>query len=310
MHCVLIAGSNAGRPTTILSFMSNIFAMVTLKSSNFYTAYALESFFKNTVMEADDEFLLINNDYSEIDKFSIYNKINIVKNNQPLSFAENINQGISIAIKNQKNLVFLNNDIIFTKNWFNPLKLDSRNISIPVSNQLFPYNSDCGNLKLTATMSFEEFNANYDLLNDIVTRHKKKFQSDQKFQTPLMPFYCFKAPHKILNDVGYFDKSFGKGCGEDIDYRMRCAIKGYEVNFLLDSYLLHFHGKSTWDGGETKDQIEERNKIYTETFKKKWGEEMTQLFIIRKDFSDVLSRKELKDLFKKGKFGDLIRQLL
>ena len=37
---------------------------------------------------------------------------------------------------------------------------------------------------------------------------------------------------------------------------------------------------------------------------------MTQLFIIRKDFSDVLSRKDLKDLFKKGKFGDLIRQLL
>ena len=261
-------------------------------------------------MEADDEFLLINNDYSKIDKFSIYNKINIVKNNQPLSFAENINQGISIAIKNQKNLVFLNNDIIFTKNWFNPLKLDSRNISIPVSNQLFPYNSDCGNLKLTATMSFEEFNENYDLLNDIVTRHKKKFQSDQKFQTPLMPFYCFNAPHKILNDVGYFDKSFGKGGGEDIDYRMRCAIKGYEVNFLLDSYLLHFHGKSTWDGGETKDQIEARNKTYTETFKKKWGEEMTQLFIIRKDFSDVLSRKDLKDLFKKGKFGDLIRQLV
>ena len=81
--------------------------MVTLKSSNFYTGYALESFFKNTVMEADDEFLLINNDYSEIDKFSIYNKINIVKNNQPLSFAENINQGISIAIKNQKNLVII-----------------------------------------------------------------------------------------------------------------------------------------------------------------------------------------------------------
>ena len=124
--------------------------MVTLKSSNFYTGYALESFFKNTVVEADDEFLLINNDYSETDKFSIYNKINIVKNNQPLSFAENINQGISIAIKNKKNLVFLNNDIIFTKNWFNPLKLDSRNISIPASNQLFPYNSDCGNLKLTA----------------------------------------------------------------------------------------------------------------------------------------------------------------
>ena len=49
---------------------------------------------------------------------------------------------------------------------------------------------------------------------------------------------------------------------------------------LIDSYVLHFHGKSTWDGGETQDEIEKKNKIYTEVFKKKWGAAMTQLFII------------------------------
>ena len=37
---------------------------------------------------------------------------------------------------------------------------------------------------------------------------------------------------------------------------------------------------------------------------------MTQLFIIRKDFSNILSNKDLEPLFKKGKFGDLIRKLL
>ena len=57
MHCVLIAGSNPGGPTTILSFMSNIFAMVTMKSSNFYTNYAIKSFFKSTVIDENDEFL-------------------------------------------------------------------------------------------------------------------------------------------------------------------------------------------------------------------------------------------------------------
>ena len=46
--------------------MNNVFAMVTLKSSNFYTGYALQSFFKYTEMEDDDEFLLINNDKSEM----------------------------------------------------------------------------------------------------------------------------------------------------------------------------------------------------------------------------------------------------
>ena len=283
--------------------------MVTLKSSNFFTSYALKSFFKTIQMEVDDEFLLINNDNSEIDKLSTYNKINIIKNNKSLSFAENVNQGISKAIKSKKNLIFLNNDIIFTENWFHSLKTNTKNISIPVCNQLFPYHSDCGNLKLKVTMSFEDFNENYDLLNKIVIKHRKKYKSGQQFQTLLMPFFCFKIPNQILNEVGYFDELFVGG-GEDIDYRIRCAAKGYEVNFLLDSYLLHFHGKSTWDGNETSDQTESRNKAYTEAFLEKWGNEMTQIFILRKEFSNILYEKGLNDLFKQGKFGELIRKLL
>ena len=289
--------------------MSNLFAMVTLRSSHLYTGYAIESFFKNTELHDNDEFLLIDNDGCELDKLSIYKKIKIIKNQSPLSFAENINQIISRTIKNKKNLIFINNDVIFTKNWFRPLQLNSKNISIPVNNQLFPYQSDCGNLKLKITMNLEDFNKNYILLNDIVEKHKKKFKSLKQFQTLLMPFFCFKIPYQILNEVGYFDKIFVCGA-EDVDYRIRCAKKGHDVNFLPDSYLLHFHGKSTWDGGETNSQIEKRNKLYTEAFLKKWGKEMTQILIIRKNFQNILQEKELNEIFQKGKYGDLIRKLL
>ena len=37
---------------------------------------------------------------------------------------------------------------------------------------------------------------------------------------------------------------------------------------------------------------------------------MTQIFILRKDFSNILHEKNLSELFKKGKFDDLIRKLL
>ena len=140
--------------------------------------------------------------------------------------------------------MFLNNDIIFTKNWFEPLKLDFKSISIPVSNQLFLYHTECKNLILKPTMNFKDFNENYDLLNKIVTKHKERFKSQHQFQTLLMPFFVSKYHIKILCQIGSFDESFGKGGGEDIDYRIRCALKGYEVNFLSDSYLLHIHGKS------------------------------------------------------------------
>jgi O-antigen biosynthesis protein len=289
--------------------MNNIFAMVTLKSSNNYTKFALESFFQNTEIKKDDEFLLINNDYCDTERYLSFNKIKILKNSKPYSFAENVNQAIKRALHKKKNLIFLNNDIIFTHDWFVPLKSELRNVSIPVSNQLFSYSSECNTLKLSATMNFDQFNKKFDLLNTLVTKHKEKFGFGKKFQAPLMPFFCFKVPYQILNEVGYFDDTFGKGGGEDIDYRIRCAIKGYEVNFLLDSYLLHFHGKSTWDGGESLDQIEERNQKYIKVFIKKWGNELSQLFILRKNFSTILSEKGLEDLYKNGKFGDLIRKL-
>ena len=157
-------------------------------------------------------------------------------------------------------------------------------------------------------MNLEDFKENYNLLNDIVKKHKKKFKRNIEFQTLLMPFYCFKIPYNILCDVGYLDTAFGNGGGEDIDYRIRCSIKGYDVNFLLDSYLLHFHGKSTW-GVETKVETEARNKKYTEVFLKKWGREITQIFIARRDFFEILEKKEVKDLYDRGKFSDLIRKI-
>ena len=283
--------------------------MVTVKNTNYYTDYALKSFFKNTPINDDDDFFLIDNDGCETSKFSTYGKIKIIKNNHPLNFAENVNQIIDIAIKNKKDLIFLTNDLVFTEDWIKPVLLNSSDISIPSNNQIFQYQSDCGNLKLKVTMDSKDFNENYDLLNDIVKKHKKKFKPNQKFQTLLMPFSCFKIPYNILNQVGYLDASYGTGGGEDIVYRIRCTIKGYDVNFLLDSYLLHFHGRSTW-GIETRKQMEERNKKYTEVFLKKWGHDMTQILILRNNFSNILSNRGLEDLFKKGKFGELIKSLV
>ena len=119
--------------------MANLFAMVTLKKSTNYTINALHSFFKYTKLEKEDDFFLIDNDNLKDDQFSKFNQLTLINNEKPLSFAQNVNQAIDEAIKNKKNLIFLNNDIIFTKDWFNPLKLELKNISIPVSNQLFQW---------------------------------------------------------------------------------------------------------------------------------------------------------------------------
>ena len=289
--------------------MSNLFSMVTLKESNSYTVEALKSFFKYTFLGTNDDFYLIDNDKSENNQFLNYKTIRIIKNLKPMSFAENVNQSIEIAIKNKKDLIFLNNDIIFTKNWFKPFILESESISIPCNNQIFQYESDLGILKLKPTMDLNNFNNNYELLEETLEQHKLKIKGGQKFQTLLMPFYAFKIPYEILKNVGYFDISYGTGGGEDIDYRFRCAIKGYNVNYLTDSYLLHFHGKSTWNV-ESKEETRKRNIKYTEIFKKKWGNEATKIFIERENFLEILQNKNLIDLYKRNNFTELIKILI
>ena len=283
--------------------------MVTLKSSIDYTYHAIDSFFKNTELNEDDEFLLIDNDGCDLKNFHTNKKIQIVKNKSPLSFAGNANQSIDFALGKKKDLIFLNNDIIFTKDWVQPINLNSKSISIPSNNQIFPYVSDCGSLKIKPVMNLEDFNNSHELLNEIVKKHKEKYKLLTRAQSLLMGFFCFKIPNHIMSEVGYFDDVFVHG-GEDVDYRIRCAKKGYEVDYISDSYLIHFYGKSSWDGVETEEETKKRNKNNTAAFSKKWGKELTQIFILRKDFQNIIIDKGLNEILEKGRYGDLIRKLL
>ena len=130
------------------------------KNTNLYTDCCIKIFFKNTALNNDDDFFLIDNDIVRTDKFSNFGKIKIIKNNKFLNFAENVNQIIDIAIKNIKNLIFLTNDHVFTKDWVKPIIQKFRSISIPSNNQIFQYQSNCKNF-LKVTMDFKDFNENY-----------------------------------------------------------------------------------------------------------------------------------------------------
>ena len=49
--------------------------------------------------------------------------------------------------------------------------------------------------------------------------------------------------------------------------------------------------------------------MYTQEFTKKWGEDMARIFILRKNFNEILDKRGLYNIFKEGRFGELIRKL-
>ena len=94
-----------------------------------------------------------------------------------------------------------------------------------------------------------------------------------------LPFFAVKIPYAIYSVVGPLDESFGVGGGEDKDYCVRCYQRGFEIRFALNSYILHFQGKSTWRGAETREETAARDRFYSARFKEKWGEPLFRLMI-------------------------------
>lgn len=278
----------------------HVYAMVTTKKSNHYTTIALESFFKNTQLGKLDQFYLIDNDACNIYKSNRYITI---ENPVPLNFSQNINQIINIS--QDRDIFFLNNDIVFTPNWNTALIQYDNVISIPACNQTHFYKSK--NLQLNLTMYIDEFNNNFTELNDISKFHIKS-STINFFEMRLMPFYAFRLPKKIYIKVGLFDETFSVG-GEDVDYRIRCLQNGFSVKYTNSSYLLHFHGKSSWDNEDAKETLI-RNQLYEEVFLKKWGQDCFDFCLNGKNFEPVIKKYKFEQLVNEQKFSEVIKALV
>jgi GT2 family glycosyltransferase len=278
--------------------------MVTTRHSNDYTNYALSSLIENTQFEKDDEVILIDNDnnYSGLPE-ACRSRVRIRPNAQPRSFAANLNQTLELAQEHQADVVFLNNDLIFSPNWFEPLRAQGPFLLSPLSNAEVPYSE--GTLHCKLVMDLQDYLGNEQSFRNIVRRHRNRSHGYLKILT--FPFFAVKIPYSVYSVVGHLDESFGAGGGEDKDYGLRCYQQGFELRFALNSYILHFQGKSTWRGGETNEETAARNSVYAARFKEKWGEALFQVLIMN-DLAGLTP--DLQEAYKRGDFPTLIERLL
>jgi len=273
--------------------MGTIYGMVTLKVTNEYADKAVNSFFQHTGLKPGDRFIMVDNDGDFKSNWNNgrINEEDIILNDKLESFSYNMNMIIRIAIKENKDLVLLNNDVIFTPYWSELLITDNDTLSIPSCNQTH-------NLGIPNSLSLSDFNDRYDLLNEISSRVNNEMRY---FETLLMPFYVCRIPLKILKEVGEYDEIFVVG-GEDIDYRLRCLSKGFNVTYT-PSFLLHFNGKSSWNGVENMEQTAERDYNYTIRFISKWGIDLRDMCIGKSNPSKVINKYNLGNLIFNNEFN-------
>jgi GT2 family glycosyltransferase len=121
-----------------------------------------------------------------------------------------------------------------------------------------------------------------------------------------MPFYCFRLPRRVYATIGRFDEGFGRGGGEDVDYRVRAYLAGFETYLALESYILHFQGKSTWQGGETTPEQRARELEYRTHFRRKWGDELAAIFLGMGQAREVAERRGFAKEIDAGNFKRVI----
>lgn len=286
-----------------------VFGMVTMSRSHFYTKFALASFFERTPLRPGDRLILIDND-GDYQATCDHPALTLVRNAQPRGFAANLNAVLAAAREGSADVVFLNNDIIFTKDWLGPISGCDDQILIPASNQNFQYQSPCGRLKLSFALDWSDFGEQYALLDAIVEAHKHRFPAGSRSKSLLMPFYCFHLPARIYGSVGDFDENFGVGGGEDVDYRIRCLTSGFDVGVALHSYLLHFQGKSTWRGGENGETTSKRDTAYRDVFRRKWGDDIATILLAGTGAMERLTRLGLRATYERGDFRAIVEECL
>jgi len=286
--------------------MSNgtLFGMVTTAKSNHFTPYALNSFFVTTQLNNGDILILVDND-NVWDDIS-YPQLNIIKNSSPMSFAANINQLLRIANKRELDFVMLNNDIVLTLGWRESIEKDNNIICIPSCNQTHTYFDSNNKPLIPNVMNLSEYNGNYFMLSEVVNHHVKSNQG--YYERFYMAFYLFRLPRQVYIKVGMFDEDFMPAGGEDVDYRIRAAQAGFKTMYTNDSYVLHFHGKSSWDGAEAQKETEQRNSAYFQQFIKKYNEDLAHLCLQIGNPTPVINKLNITEE-DQNNFTDLIRKL-
>lgn len=279
--------------------MSTLYGMITVKSSSQYTELALKSFFEHTKFRDTDQFVLIDNDGDWVSNHhkNAFNKNNIIVNEQPKNTSGNINTLLSIATEYKQDFIFLSNDVIFTPFWNS--RFIPNTLTIPSCNQTHNYG-------INDALDLAQFNYNYDMLNNIAIQHMQNNKTP--YERLLMPTYVCCIPYLVYSAVGNFDESFNVG-GEDVDYRLRCLQKGIDVKYN-NAFLLHFNGKSSWNGVETKEQTKIRDQNYKNKFIEKWGIDLYNLCIVNGNKELTITKYSLQEFIKNNKFNNAIKEVL
>ncbi|MBI3343679.1 MAG: methyltransferase domain-containing protein [Gammaproteobacteria bacterium] len=173
--------------------------------------------------------------------------ITLLHNEQNLGFVGTVNRGM--LLNPERDGVLLNSDTEVANDWLDRLRrcaYSEGNIATvtPFSNNatLCSYPKICEDNALPASYDVKQLDTLFSKIN-----------RGKSLDIPTAVGFCMYIRRDSLDDVGLFDaKHFGKGYGEENDFSLRAANKGWRNVLCADTFVYHAGGVSFTDSGNPR----------------------------------------------------------
>ena len=195
-----------------------------------YTELCIESIRARTGIP--HEIIVVDNGSNSetIERLQRIADIRVIYNAVNTGFAYGCNQGLAAA--RGTHVVLLNNDVIVTEGWLEPLvsvlqRHPTVGCSAPRSNEV------AGAQRLAVP---------YEDLADLpvfAARRAVEFRGRWSYQSRVIGL-CLCLDRRVVAEIGGLDPLYGTGNFEDDDYCMRIRSAGYEIAMCEDSFIHHF----------------------------------------------------------------------
>jgi GT2 family glycosyltransferase len=229
-----------------------------------FTKLCVESVF---VSAAQDDFEMIVVDNASSDGTLEYlrtleagnARVRVLRNPMNRGFAAAVNQGLATAEGDV--LVVLNNDVVVTPGWLDPLVA---HLGDPAVGGVGCVTNRIGN--------DAQVNADYQTYGGLVrfARHYTAAHAGEGFDITTIAMFCFAMRRDTYQRVGPLDEQFGVGLFEDDDYAMRVRAEGYRTVCAEDVFVHHFD-KASFGGLTPSGGYAELLEANRRRFEQKWG---------------------------------------
>lgn len=236
------------RELTIATLDERVSIVVPLYNAVEYTRMMFQSLLKHTP-EGRYEVIFVDNASSDgtaqfLDEVETHPAVKVIRNKVNRNFSGACNQGAQVASFDL--VLFLNNDIILTPHWFEPLVLALRDPSVGVA----------GNKQLIPDKDIVH-HAGVVVLGRAEAHHylagveKEDHRINRKRDFSVVTGSCLLIRRWLFNFVGGFDELYVNGM-EDCDLCLKIRQLDFRITYVPESCVWHYVSQSP--GRKDKDR--------------------------------------------------------